>query len=907
MKEKLLELLNSYTEKNGPVPMECFTASYLANELSLSRNSVSQYLNEFIQDNKVVKINSRPVYFYGISELEKQGIELENSVFESFEDLTFKKEDFDRLIGSRDSLRHAIEQCKAAISYPPLGLPILLNGATGTGKSRIAQTTYEYAICAKIIEPESKFIVVNCSEYANNPELLTANLFGHKKGAYTGADKDNPGLIQLADGGVLFLDEVHCLKAECQEKLFLFMDKGVYHRVGDNENWFHSDVRLIFATTENPEDVLLKTLLRRIPIVVKIPALDERPRNEKAALLSSIFKNESKEIGKTIEISSLAYQIFMDTSIPGNVGGLMNSIRATCANAFLEDNQDSDLLEIHVNNLPEYVLQLAPVINFKLQGTKDKKMVKLCFPYQPNPYDAKLIGVYERMLESYRKYLENPLTNRLLSESLKEVIDQYSDYLMFDRNQASSPNHEFTKKITDKIFSIVMNRYNLKISNNDILLVSRYLSEYARLSHELKNWLSNHTQEIHDFSELFQMKYPREYAIATEIVDNVGINLDIEIDEMMKIRLMLMICDMHREESSNKTIAVILCHGYSTASSLADAVNKMLNENIFDAIDMQLDVSVDKITNQLNDYLKMKNYFDDLVLLVDMGSLEEIYKGIKQIPNVNISIINNVNTKLALIIGSKIKQGEDISKILETACLDTTSQYKYIQNRLKKKAILSVCATGMGAAEKIVDLYKRSLPKNIDAEIVSYDYNKLVENGKNDYIFEKYDVSFILGTMNPYIEDIPFIAIEDLVLNSEMDQLSALMKDFLQEEDIEVMKQNIIKNFTLNNIVNHLTILNAEKVLDDVEQLVIEMEEHLSSPLPAASKVGLYVHLSCLIERLILKNEVQLIEEPVEFIEQHGDFINTVKEIFSVVEMNYSVEIPVSEIYYIFNYIENYL
>ncbi|MCB7254118.1 sigma-54 factor interaction domain-containing protein, partial [Longicatena sp. 210702-DFI.1.199] len=79
-----------------------------------------------------------------------------------------------------------------------------------------------------LIAEDRKFLIVNCSEYANNPELLTANLFGHKKGAFTGADRDNPGLIKLAEDGVLFLDEVHCLKAECQEKLFLFMDKGIY-------------------------------------------------------------------------------------------------------------------------------------------------------------------------------------------------------------------------------------------------------------------------------------------------------------------------------------------------------------------------------------------------------------------------------------------------------------------------------------------------------------------------------------------------------------------------------------------------------------------------------------------------------------------------------------------------------
>ena len=124
----------------------------------------------------------------------------------------------------------------------------------------MAQLMYEYALNHQLIEADKKFLIVNCSEYANNPELLTANLFGHKKGAFTGADKDNPGLIKLAEGGVLFLDEVHCLPPECQEKLFLFMDKGIYHMVGDNEKWYQSSLRLIFATTEKPEEVLLKTL-----------------------------------------------------------------------------------------------------------------------------------------------------------------------------------------------------------------------------------------------------------------------------------------------------------------------------------------------------------------------------------------------------------------------------------------------------------------------------------------------------------------------------------------------------------------------------------------------------------------------------------------------------------------------
>ena len=99
------------------------------------------------------------------------------------------KKDFQALNGYDGSLRGVVETCKASISYPPNGLPTLLYGQTGTGKSLIARKIYEYGINQGILKKDAEFVHVNCSEYANNPELLTAYLFGYKKGAFTGMGK----------------------------------------------------------------------------------------------------------------------------------------------------------------------------------------------------------------------------------------------------------------------------------------------------------------------------------------------------------------------------------------------------------------------------------------------------------------------------------------------------------------------------------------------------------------------------------------------------------------------------------------------------------------------------------------------------------------------------------------------
>ena len=166
---------------------------------------------------------------------------------------------------------------------------MLILGPSGVGKSYLADAMYEFAKSTKNFDDKSKYIVFNCADYADNPQLLLSQLFGSVKGAYTGANEDKIGIVESCNGGILFLDEVHRLPAEGQEILFSILDRGSFRRLGESENVRKSNVMIIAATTENVESSLLLTFRRRIPMVIEIPPIKNRPYEERFELINKYF------------------------------------------------------------------------------------------------------------------------------------------------------------------------------------------------------------------------------------------------------------------------------------------------------------------------------------------------------------------------------------------------------------------------------------------------------------------------------------------------------------------------------------------------------------------------------------------------------------------------------------------
>jgi two-component system, NtrC family, response regulator HydG len=227
------------------------------------------------------------------------------------------------IIGCSQALREVLRTTR---QVAPSRACVLIVGETGTGKELIARAVHD-------LSPRSTgpYIRVNCG--ALTESLLESELFGHVKGAFTGADKDRIGRFQYANGGTLFLDEIGDMPISIQVKLLRVLESGEIVRVGTNEP-VKVNVRLISATNRDLGDAInegkfRQDLYHRLKVVsVKLPPLRER-REDIPLLIDHFLKEFTASHGKTITVITPAVRkTIMAYSWPGNVRELKNTIES---------------------------------------------------------------------------------------------------------------------------------------------------------------------------------------------------------------------------------------------------------------------------------------------------------------------------------------------------------------------------------------------------------------------------------------------------------------------------------------------------------------------------------------------------------------------------------------------------
>lgn len=225
------------------------------------------------------------------------------------------------VIGTNEVVKNTVQQALVASEKQ---VSVLITGETGTGKDVIAK--YIHSIGPRATKP---FISINCA--AIQSTMLESELFGHEAGAFTSADRKKPGLMEIADGGVLFLNEIASMPVDIQAKLLTAIETHTFRRVGGTA-LINVDVQIIAASNRNLKEMIQKgdfreDLYYRLKVVdLDMPPLRERKEDIPELVGFFMRENNARQGMNVVEVSPKAMEVMQQYSWPGNIRELSNAI-----------------------------------------------------------------------------------------------------------------------------------------------------------------------------------------------------------------------------------------------------------------------------------------------------------------------------------------------------------------------------------------------------------------------------------------------------------------------------------------------------------------------------------------------------------------------------------------------------
>jgi len=885
--EKIYEYIREYSlgqkkeDLQGAIGLE---AQEIADALGILRNNVSKELNELHRLDRIVKFKGRPVKYFDKAALEEiLGTELgegpcqylDVSECRSPEAAEEEANPFARLIGAEQSLSRQVEQAKAAILYPPDGLHTLIVGQTGVGKTLFAHMMFAYGKAMHRFSMDAPFVTFNCADYYNNPQLLISHVFGHQKGAFTGADKDKAGLVEEADGGVLFLDEIHRLPPEGQEMIFYFMDTGTFNRLGETTRSRKAKVLIIGATTEDPDSALTKTFVRRIPNIIKIKPLSERSLVEKIDIIKLLFREEAQRVKKPVRITVESVKALIGSIGSGNVGQLKSNIKLLCAQAFLNGIDNPDFIEVDFKMLPEGLKDGLLTLSSNRQALAELAQY-IAEPLVISPAGGKKASADEeqghasfnlyQVVEDKVSLLRNEgISADLIKQIVATDVNVYVKELYNKKHSVNMTTRERLLKIVDaslvdfaeQIALFVQKRMNRSYRDRFLYAFSLHLSAFLK---RIK------AKEVIPYTAEIEGAVPQDslcLQVAMEIGEKIEAHYFLKVPRVEIEYIALLLESAEDDDLSDRVSIIVATHGTSTASSMVEVAQKLFSSadtNII-AVDMPLETGPQQILEQMTAMLRAMDCRRGVLILADMGSLCNIGSIISERLKIPVRTLDMVSTPLILEAMRKVDiAGMDLDSIYESLrsfkgydSVDAGSQRREVDG--KPEAIVTICTTGQGAAMKLKALVEDILHHAGRAiEVIPVGLVKLDENLEE--LAKDYHIIAAVGMKKPSAP-IPFIPLEQLIDGSGEKMLTELVLD---SEIAMVPKEKgnmVVQKLCEESLQKFLTYLNPAKVMGVLLEFDRQLEEdlklHLSNPL----KIRLLVHCGCALERIVTRSPLQ--------------------------------------------------
>lgn len=868
--ERLYLLLESLCEdKPGGIQ-----TAELAHAADLSRNAASHYLNRLLEKGMVKKTGTKGALWKPVDP-EEQGVE-ERDVLSEF-------------IGYDGSCEEVISACRSAASYPPSGLPLLLCGPSGVGKSALANLVYRYTVQCGGLKASAPFVTLNCADYADNPQLLGGMLFGYKKGTFTGADRDHVGLVQTADGGILFLDEVHRLSFENQEKLFLLLDQGKYRPMGESQRWRRAEIRLICATTENVDKVLLQTFRRRIPVRVDIPSYLQRPIEERLEIVIKFCREEAVKIGQDVIVTPPVLSTLLFLKQEGNIGAVVNMVKRIFANAFLKKEQRGEFLLLTAAHLPQGASLCPP--EFEIQEMmvyRDKpglKAIDFCI-------SEDTCTSFLRMLVDCVEYPEK-------TESLGGEFEKVNQELFLHLETGSTKELYGYTEFAENILEGICEKYGF--ADREFI---RSLSVWYRLcaSGNLRK-----LPEMESLLERLHSFYPYAGYTAEQMTGQILKRLS---EPMQRRDVFECICcvavQQKLKDMAPPLRGLIVSHGNSTATSIATVANQVGKTFVFEAIDMPMDTQFAEILHKIKEFVRAVNTRQGLILLVDMGSCSQMYTSIKNDVEGELLIVNNVTTAMAIDMALQMMQRTTFQELAKRAASGIYQiESQYYESVLEPQRVIISCVSGVGIAEKVKAIFEERVDTE-KLELLTAEYDAIkraLDTGNQTYLAR---VRMIVTTSDLSDHEMLILNLADLWTTKGTAKLWKGLSGFVTKENFERLKKELFRLFSKEGVKSRLSFLNPDVIIDEIERVLKGYETRYHLRLKDFQRMNLLLHISTTVERLLVGDRIYRERaEKKEFTEEEKEFFDVSRNVFREIVAKYRIDLDEYELSLLYELLKN--
>lgn len=883
-KEIILSEMRRY-EREG------ISTSQLSDILHISRENISRELNQLVRENKIIKIQGKPVIYKPI--------------------LKSNKTILDDFMSKNPSLSSIVTQAKSAIMYPPMGINTLITGETGVGKSMFAQLMYDFGREMSVVDEHAPFISFNCSDYAHNADLLMGQLFGVKKGAYTGATDDKQGLIELADMGFLFLDEIHCLPKEGQEMLFTFIDHGKFRRLGESEKERSGTVRILGATSESIESNLVAPFRRRMPMVIHLPNLEQRTEKERASLIIDFFKKEATILKEKMEISKDVFIALLYYHCPHNIGQLKSDIQLVCAKGYSEYLlEGKETISIELSDIPDYIEK-------GLYEKVEHRDIRKSVSYVP---DEKVLfnggtiiddesasqGIYQ-MIDQTLRNNENTEEDSNVRELVEKEITEYFETIQ--KKDSLKKQITLENIVPDDVIElgnklVTYSEEKLKLHWNDNMKIGFII----HLHNFIESYYNNITRDMPKFNDTnIRANYPNEFLVALDCLEMISHHIQGNIPYGEALNLVSFFINAGHTITGTKKVRIfVISHGESTATSMANTANALLQSEEVIGINAPLDEKPNIVLDRLLSVIEATNKGEDVLCLVDMGSLTSFSKLLMERLNIYSKTIPLVSTLHVIEAARKSMMGMDLQRIYQDllainytmfdAQMDSkneavSSVELFKGNVGKPLAIITCCLTGNGTAVHLKKILEDVLEQSLgEVEVIPIQLENSNRNSQKIYEISRiYKVLCIVSTFK---------------INTSIPQFD--LYEIMEGTGIEIIQKMVEEETTLvriKDLVNkELKLVNGYQLCEEVQLLNHSLTYDLSISITTSQLIGIVLHTCLLVERL-KENKVTEIREDVGYYKaKYQQLFLYLRDRFRAFEVKYQINISDSDLCYLIDY-----